>query len=115
MTKEMPCPECGATMILRHSIKYKRLFWACSKWPDCNGIHGAHPDGNPLGTPADSITRSRRVELHQLLATVWNYRCKPQRREMYTWLKANSRSGHVSKMDATEIDEVEDAFHECFH
>lgn len=67
---DVSCPECGSRMVLRRTQKFKwkngegRLFYGCSRWPKCDGIHGAHPDGRPLGIPADKETKAARMEAH---------------------------------------------------
>lgn len=70
-TTVLNCPECGARMRLIESRRFKRLFWSCSRWPDCDGAHGAHPDGRPLGEPADKATRKRRHEVHEAFDWLW--------------------------------------------
>lgn len=71
---EIPiCPKCGSRMELRETQKYTysdgtfRKFWGCCRWPKCNGTHGATPEGTPLGTPADDITKRWRIEAHKAL------------------------------------------------
>lgn len=65
------CSECGAPMVLRETKKYThrngeaRKFYGCSRWPDCNGTHGAHPDGSPMGMPGDTATKRARHEAHE--------------------------------------------------
>ena len=67
---DINCAECGSPMVLRTSKKYKypsggfKKFYGCSAFPKCRGIHGAHPDGKPLGTPADQETRTARHDAH---------------------------------------------------
>ncbi len=71
------CPECGAPMVLRTTKRFTyrngqlRKFWGCSRWPECDGTHGAHPDGRPLGFPADKATKRARMEAHQLFDAWW--------------------------------------------
>ena len=65
------CGECDAPMILRHTVKHRypdgkpRLFFGCSNYPDCKGTHGAHPDGTPVGVPADPETKKYRRSAHE--------------------------------------------------
>ncbi len=72
-----PCAECGAPMVLRSTIKYvyasrsPRLFYGCTRWPQCSGAHGAHPDGQPLGIPADRETRIARIAAHDAFDSLW--------------------------------------------
>lgn len=67
---EVKCAECGSPMVLRRTQKYKwsngegRRFWGCSRFPDCKGIHGAHPNGAPLGVPGNKETKLARQAAH---------------------------------------------------
>jgi ssDNA-binding Zn-finger/Zn-ribbon topoisomerase 1 len=65
------CAECGSEMELRQSPKYKSPFWGCSKFPVCRGTHGAHPDGRPLGVPANAETKQWRIKAHSVFDTIW--------------------------------------------
>ncbi|MBE0568938.1 MAG: hypothetical protein IH577_04610 [Deltaproteobacteria bacterium] len=78
-------------MVIRRTGKYRwkngegRLFYGCSRWPDCRSTHGAHPDGSPLGVPANGETKAARVEAHVAFdgmtkALGWN------RTGAYVWL-----------------------------
>src|SRR6478752_167673 len=58
------CPHCGVPMVLREQHALKRKFYGCSRWPNCDGTHGAHPDGRPLGIPADRRTKKMRIVAH---------------------------------------------------
>lgn len=53
------CGECQAPMLLRESRFGK--FYGCTRFPECRGTHGAHPDGRPLGVPANAETKEARV------------------------------------------------------
>ena len=71
------CPECGSSMVLRTTKKFTykngdpRKFYGCSRWPECRGTHGAHPDGEPLGTPADDATKQARIVAHAVFDEWW--------------------------------------------
>ncbi len=41
-----------------------RAFWQCSRASNCSGVHGAHPDGTPMGIPGNRETNRARVEAH---------------------------------------------------
>jgi ssDNA-binding Zn-finger/Zn-ribbon topoisomerase 1 len=65
MTKtKVICPECEAPMVLRWTDKYKRHFYSCSRWPECDAAHGADPQGKPLGIPANKATKRARIAAH---------------------------------------------------
>lgn len=68
------CPECGAPMHLRETTKFPykngdpRKFYGCNRFPKCFGVHGAHPDGTPLGIPGDQETKQARVRAHEVFS-----------------------------------------------
>ena len=95
------CAECGAIMHLIHA-KYG-LFYSCSKFPECRGTHGAHPDGRPLGVPATAAVRKLRREVHELAENLWKWKIKRERKAMYVWLKNNTASGHIGEMEQEEL------------
>lgn len=66
---KVACGECSAPMRLRDS-RYGK-FWGCTRFPVCRGTHGAHPDGRPLGTPADSDTKRLRMMVHEIFDVAW--------------------------------------------
>jgi hypothetical protein len=70
---DLVCPECGAPMMLRYSRRYERPFYGCSRYErtKCPGTHGAHPNGEPLGIPADCATKAARHELHLVFDQLW--------------------------------------------
>jgi len=79
------CPDCSADMILRDS-KFG-LFYGCTNWPDCEAKHGAHPDGRPLGIPADKSTREARIHAHNVFDQLWKGKHRVmKRRAAYAWL-----------------------------
>lgn len=67
----LTCPECGSAMVLRMSRRYSRPFYGCTSFPACRSTHGAHPDGAPLGIPADKETKEWRVKAHTVFDPVW--------------------------------------------
>lgn len=73
----LACPDCGAPMLLRESGKFTypngrpHKFWGCSKYPDCRATHGAHPNGQPFGIPADSPTKAARNRAHEHFDPLW--------------------------------------------
>lgn len=48
------------------------LFYGCENWPRCNSTHGAHPNGKPLGVPADAETKQARIVAHAAFDRLWN-------------------------------------------
>jgi ssDNA-binding Zn-finger/Zn-ribbon topoisomerase 1 len=74
---KLDCPDCGAPMVLRKTLKHRhadgsaRMFYGCSRFPQCATCHGAHPDGSPLGIPADKPTREARMSTHTAFDRLW--------------------------------------------
>jgi zinc-finger-containing domain len=115
------CAECGSVMILRSTSKFKyrngqpRKFYGCSRWPKCNGVHGAHPDGRPFGLPADKPTKAARhaahVALEELAAELFP-RVQGNRRtsRLYGWLSRRmgipSEECHIGRFDQARCAEV---------
>lgn len=69
------CPECGSDLILRESKKYKRIFWGCITFPECDSGHGAYQygelRGEPLGIPANKETKQWRMKAHAIFDKLW--------------------------------------------
>lgn len=100
----LTCPECGSRMELRPS-KFG-LFYGCTTFPKCDGTHGAHSDGRPLGTPATKATRDARMDAHTEFDTLWErgpqqYFC--HRSSAYRWMQRvmglTADEAHFEKFD----------------
>ena len=63
------CADCGSEMDLRNS-RYGK-FYGCRRYPECKGTHGAHPDGKPLGVPANAATKLARIAAHAAFDELW--------------------------------------------
>jgi ssDNA-binding Zn-finger/Zn-ribbon topoisomerase 1 len=83
-TATVLCGECQAPMALRTSRFGK--FWGCTRFPDCKGTHGAHPDGRPLGLPANAETKEARMRAHRAFDGLWMNQGWT-RRQGYQWLQ----------------------------
>lgn len=98
----LPCPDCGARM-KRRMGKYG-TFYGCSHYPQCRGAVSCGPDGEPIASPADSETRSARVEAHHVFDRLWKTGVVPGgRSEAYRWLVRtmgiHSKDAHIGKFD----------------
>lgn len=76
------------------------LFYGCTRWPECDCKHGAHPNGDPLGIPANRATREARIRAHAVfdpLAQRWG------KKNAYRWLRDSlsltKRETHIAKFD----------------
>src|SRR3989344_7903451 len=107
----MECPECGAPMTLRETTKYKtkkglaRKFYGCTRYPVCNGTHGAHPDGKPLGVPGDKETKQWRIKAHDALDTLskkFGYNKADSYKLLQTTMGMNSEKAHIGRFNIEE-------------
>lgn len=90
---------CGQRMGLR--VSKWGYFWSCTAFR-CDGTHGAHADGRPLGTPADKETKEARIRAHAAFDRLWREKLVPSRRDAYIELrkalKLSEHDGHISNM-----------------
>lgn len=103
------CGECSSLMQLvdaGHGDRFQegRAFWQCSRAPRCAGVHGAHPDGSPMGIPADRETNRARFEAHAAFDRLWRDRIFETRDDAYAWLRGvmglSADAAHFAKFDA---------------
>jgi ssDNA-binding Zn-finger/Zn-ribbon topoisomerase 1 len=108
---DLKCPEpgCAGRLVLKES-KYG-LFYGCEFWPidRCPGSHGAHPDGAPLGEPADQATKKARMRAHDAFDRLWKGRGAPMSRtEAYEWVQEamgmTSEEAHIGRFSLEECD-----------
>lgn len=92
---------CGAPMKLRENREGKP-FYGCSRHPDCDGAVGAHPNGKPMGRPADRETRKMRRMVHAAIQGIWDYEIREERNKAYAWLEHHAPKPHVSMMTKEE-------------
>ena len=107
MTERLTCPECGSTMSLRSS-RYG-LFYGCDEFPKCRASHGAHPDGRPLGIPANAETKQWRMKAHEASDGLWKSG-RMGRNEAYVWLAEQiglSRDDcHIGRFDIEQCKRI---------
>jgi ssDNA-binding Zn-finger/Zn-ribbon topoisomerase 1 len=89
-------------MVLKRSSRFG-LFYGCTRWPECNGTHGAHQKtGEPLGTPANADTKRARIRAHAAFDQLWK-EGGMKRTEAYRWMQAtlglSAREAHISMLD----------------
>lgn len=64
-------------MILKETKRFTylngqpRKFYACPRFPRCKATHGAHPNGEPMGIPADTETKQARMQAHDAFDQLW--------------------------------------------
>lgn len=106
---ELECPECGSAMRLRESRH--GLFYGCSRYPDCRGTHGAHPDGKPLGVPATGETKNARIVAHAAFDTLWKpASARLTRTEAYLWMQSKmglrGDEAHIGRFTKEQCDRL---------
>src|SRR4030067_3347967 len=106
------CPSCGLGMRLITSDRYKyknghpKRYYQCIDWPRCRGNHGAHPNGQPVGIPAEKGVRQISTYAPILREEIWDYNDRDQRDEMYVWLATNASKQHIGDMNEDECWEM---------
>jgi hypothetical protein len=108
---DVRCGDCGSAMVLRCTDRFTyqdgrpRLFYGCGRFPECRSIHGAHPDGYPLGVPADARTREARQHAHAVIA-VYAQAHRLSMPEMYEFLACGLDMAddecHIAKFDIAQ-------------
>jgi ssDNA-binding Zn-finger/Zn-ribbon topoisomerase 1 len=105
------CPECGAPMVLRTTTKHyygngqPRKFYGCTRYPECGGAHGAHPNGEPIGIPADAETKRARMAAHDAFDRLWKGELggtmtrKQAYRELQRVMGMTEEQAHIGRMD----------------
>lgn len=98
---------CGSPMKLRSS-RYGP-FYGCTRYPECDGAHGCHPDGKPLGTPADRATKAARIRAHDAFDTLYKSG-RMTRKDAYRWLQTamgmTKEECHIGRFTIAECDRV---------
>lgn len=84
------CGDCSLPMKLKAgSSKYPKhpVFYSCQRYPVCKGTHGAHPDGQPMGIPANTETRLARRGAHQVFDGWWKDEQGASAGDGYQWMR----------------------------
>lgn len=98
---EIECPDCGSQMRLRDSSY--GLFWGCTSYPWCRGIHNAREGtGEPCGVPTTMAGRAARRKAHAAFDPIWKSG-RMTRPEAYQWLQRElgltARQCHIGAFD----------------
>lgn len=102
----MKCPDCGNRMIFKDYGPGKQ-FYGCSNFPKCRTTHAAHPDGSPMGWPANKQTRKARLRLHREFDYLWQSGIM-SRKEAYKLLMSitglKQEDCHIGKFTENQCD-----------
>jgi ssDNA-binding Zn-finger/Zn-ribbon topoisomerase 1 len=102
-------------MVLRSTSKYrygngqKRFFWGCCAYPKCKGVHGAHPDGTPLGIPANLETKRWRQAAHELFDQLWKSGAHSREEayeELQRRMKMTKEEAHIGRFTKEQCIEL---------
>ena len=104
---DLTCPECRGRMKLRAGpirASGGHVYYACERYPDCRGSHGAHPGGQPLGTPATSKDKTLRIAAHAEFDPLWREGHFSSRGAAYRWMQEvmgmTPAEAHIGNFDA---------------
>lgn len=110
----LTCPDCGDSMAI---MKDKSFIGYRCRSLDCRGSHAAHPDGRPVGTPADARTRRARVEAHEAFDRVWKYG-RMSRDQAYLWMQESlgikSSKCHIGSFDVATCRKLVQTVKNCY-
>lgn len=88
------------------------LFYGCSTYPKCKAAHGAHPDGRPLGIPADKPTKDARIKAHEAFDQLWKSG-RMRRGDAYRWLQTvlglDKDSAHIGRFTIEQCNQLIEA------
>lgn len=115
--KTLFCPDCGKPMILRSSSKFfllngdPHLFFGCTGWPKCKTTHSAHPDGSPVGIPANKKTRDARIAAHAEFDALWKgLHATMTRRGAYSHMRQIMgmavKQAHIGRFNLSQCEEL---------
>jgi hypothetical protein len=103
---EIYCADCGSLMQLTKN--HFGNYYKCTK-AECTGVHQAHPNGKPVGIPADRVTRRARIRAHEAFDRLWENKIM-NRTEAYAWLSTITgitlEQAHISMLTKEQCDLV---------
>jgi len=98
---QISCPFCGGTLSQKPS-RFGRFF-GCSGFPQCEATVGCHPDGEPLGTPANAPLKAARQRVHDVFDELWEGKGPRVRRKAYDalahTLRLDTDDCHIAMFD----------------
>ncbi len=117
-TVGLRCAECGHALALgedKYGVRYLPAS-PCAR-SRCAGSVGAHPDGRPLGRPADRRTKDARIVAHEEFDRLWKGGLMG-RSQAYAWmvraLGISAREAHIGEFGAEECRRLGEALRRDF-
>lgn len=84
---------------------------------DCRGSHAAHPDGSPVGKPADAKTRKARITAHEAFDRIWRTK-RMTRDRAYVWMRhelgLSKEECHIGSFDVATCKKLVQKVRECY-
>lgn len=108
---DLDCPECGAPLILLEGKEFRRPFYGCATFrrTGCSGSHSAHPDGSPMGVPANRETKNARVRAHDAFDRMWRG-MGMERDDAYRWMQKamglTVEDAHIGRFTIIECEKL---------
>ena len=84
-------------------------YYRCTGAPQCGGSHGAHPDGTPLGVPANATTKQARIAAHTVFDALWKgggMSRSAAYRWMATGLGIEAQDCHIGRFNADQCNKL---------
>jgi hypothetical protein len=96
---------CGAQMATKPSKFHEgRIYYVCPRG-NCDAVVGSHPDGRPVGKPANKATRQARIRAHDAFDPIWKSG-EMKRAQAYAWLREATGVMHIGDSSLEECERV---------
>ena len=85
-------------------------FYGCVNFPHCDGTHGAHEDGSPLGIPANKETKKARMAAHAAFDKLWKGDGPMTRTRAYQWMRQTmdmrKEEAHIGRFNISQCESL---------
>jgi DNA topoisomerase-1 len=76
ITLGIPCPVCKEGELTQKQSRYRRIFYSCNRWPNCNFAMWYKPIATPCPQCNFPLTMEKLTKRHGLLRACGNKECK---------------------------------------
>jgi len=98
-------------MIRRKSHYGNNYWWGCPMFPICRITATEHPDGSLMSVPADETLKGLKRKAHSLAEQIFgSWKNKESKAKLYSWMKNNTKSGHIGLMYREEVEGLTKTF-----